>query len=391
MDFLLKPLSLYIHWPFCLSKCPYCDFNSHVRQTFDEEAWQEGLLHELERYADHIKTWEQPYTLQSIFFGGGTPSLMQPQTVERLIDKALQLWGRDPSLEITLEANPNSVEVQRFQALRQAGINRLSLGIQAFNDTALKQLGRQHSTQEALKALEIACDIFSRVSFDLIYARPGQTLQDWQEELIKALSFGTEHLSLYQLTIEPGTAFASLYNRGELILPDEERSADLFEMTQAVMNNSQRPAYEISNHAKKGAECRHNLTYWTYQDYIGIGPGAHGRLTCGPLKKQATRQKKSPEGWLRSIQDQGHGDAEIIQLSLQDQLKEQLLMGLRLTEGIPLETLVMPLEQAFADKIINHERWHHLCQNQYLDVSQDRIKATDSGRQRLQAVLDYIL
>ena len=295
MDFLLKPLSLYIHWPFCLSKCPYCDFNSHVRQTFDEEAWQEGLLHELERYADHIKTWEQPYTLQSIFFGGGTPSLMQPQTVERLIDKALQLWGRDPSLEITLEANPNSVEVQRFQALRQAGINRLSLGIQAFNDTALKQLGRQHSTQEALKALEIACDIFSRVSFDLIYARPGQTLQDWQEELIKALSFGTEHLSLYQLTIEPGTAFASLYNRGELILPDEERSADLFEMTQAVMNNSQRPAYEISNHAKKGAECRHNLTYWTYQDYIGIGPGAHGRLTCGPLKKQATRQKKTPK------------------------------------------------------------------------------------------------
>ncbi len=392
----LKPLSLYIHWPFCLSKCPYCDFNSHVRQHIDEAAWQQGLLHELKRYAQLIQGWGQPCLLTSIFFGGGTPSLMHPQTVENLIHNAINLWPVADNLEITLEANPNSVEIKRFQALYQAGVNRVSLGIQALNDAALKKLGRQHSAQEAVKAIETACQTFKRVSFDLIYSRPEQNLKVWQQELAQALAFGTEHLSLYQLTIEPGTAFATLYDRKELVLPPPDTSADMFEMTQAMMNKHQRPAYEISNHAAPGAECQHNMAYWRYQDYIGIGPGAHGRLSqrsgrYGPLHRWATRQKKSPEGWLQSIATNGHGDEEVTDLTPEQQLKEQLLMGLRLSQGIDLSTLAIPLSQALADNIINNERLRHLQQAGYITLSPTTLTATQAGRQRLQGLLEYWL
>ncbi|RZI46692.1 coproporphyrinogen III oxidase [Candidatus Finniella inopinata] len=387
----MKSLALYIHWPFCLSKCPYCDFNSHVRQHIDEQAWQEALLHELKRYAHLLQTWQQPRRLESIFFGGGTPSLMKPQTVETILNQALKLWPVTDNLEITLEANPNSVEVKAFQALNHAGVNRISIGIQALYDQDLKKLGRQHSAAESLAAIETACRTFNRVSFDLIYARPDQTVDDWQTELLQALSFGTEHLSLYQLTIEAGTAFATLHDRGDLVLPTNDTSADLYELTQSIMADHGRPAYEVSNHAKVGAECRHNKAYWRYQDYIGIGPGAHGRLSQGVTRKLATRQIKSPEGWIKSIKEQGHGDAEVVEVSLKDQLSEQLLMGLRLTQGIAVDDLVIPLQSALDNGLINKQRWDYLKDGGYLEVTDQFLKATPAGLQRLQSLLNYFL
>lgn len=391
MGGILNPLALYIHWPFCLSKCPYCDFNSHVRGQIDEQAWKEGLIHELKRYANLLQSWKQSYQLRSIFFGGGTPSLMKPQTVECLIQEAKILWSTDKDLEITLEANPNSVEVESFQGLTQAGVNRLSIGIQALNDVDLKKLGRQHSAQEGLRAIEIACSIFKRVSFDLIYDRPDQTVKQWEKELAHALMFDTEHLSLYQLTIESGTAFATQYDRGELILPSQNISADLYELTYAFMDQNGRPSYEVSNYAKKGAECRHNLAYWRYQDYLGIGPGAHGRLTPEKGVKISTCQKRSPEKWLQSIADQGHGDAEFSAIDLKDQFREQLLMGLRLHQGIELENLVIPLDQGLKDKIIDEKRLNLLEKEQFLEINPTHFKATRAGQQRLQSILNYLL
>jgi oxygen-independent coproporphyrinogen-3 oxidase len=387
----LKPLALYIHWPFCLSKCPYCDFNSHVRKSIDEQAWEKGLIFELQRYAQLLESWQQPRQLTSIFFGGGTPSLMQPKTVERIIQTAIQLWSTPNSLEITLEANPNSVEVNSFQALNQAGVNRISIGIQALNDKDLKGLGRQHSVQEGITAIETACQTFKRVSFDLIYARPGQTVEQWQQELLYALSFNTEHLSLYQLTIEPGTAFATQYERGELILPANDTSADLYELTQSIIENHGLPSYEISNHAKPGAECQHNMAYWRYQDYIGIGPGAHSRLSQSCVQKIATRQKKSPEAWLKSIENEGHGDAEVVGLTLEQQFREQLLMGLRLKQGIKLEELVILLESATLKNLICSQRLDYLKQEGYLELTPKWLKATAAGQQRLQSLLNYLL
>lgn len=391
MGNFLKPLALYIHWPFCLSKCPYCDFNSHVRKSIDEQAWEKGLIFELHRYAQLLENWQQPRQLTSIFFGGGTPSLMQPKTVEKIVQTAVNLWPIFNDLEITLEANPNSVEVEAFQALNQAGVNRLSIGIQALNDKDLKGLGRQHSAQEGIKAIETACQTFKRVSFDLIYTRPNQTVEQWQQELTYALSFGTEHLSLYQLTIEPGTAFATQYERGDLVLPPDDTSADLFELTQSMMEKHGLPSYEISNHARKGSECQHNIAYWRYQDYIGIGPGAHGRLTKGLNEKIATRQKKSPEGWLKSIETESHGDEEIVNLTLEEQFREQLLMGLRLKQGIELKELVIPLEQAIDQQFISNEKINYLKQESYLELSSMTVKATTAGRQRLQSLLKYLL
>ncbi len=391
MGNFLKPLALYIHWPFCLSKCPYCDFNSHVRKSIDEQAWEKGLIFELQRYAQLLESWQQPRQLTSIFFGGGTPSLMQPKTVERIIQTAIQLWSTPNSLEITLEANPNSVEVNSFQALNQAGVNRISIGIQALNDKDLKGLGRQHSVQEGITAIETACQTFKRVSFDLIYARPGQTVEQWQQELLYALSFNTEHLSLYQLTIEPGTAFATQYERGELILPANDTSADLYELTQSIIENHGLPSYEISNHAKPGAECQHNMAYWRYQDYIGIGPGAHSRLSQSCVQKIATRQKKSPEAWLKSIENEGHGDAEVVGLTLEQQFREQLLMGLRLKQGIKLEELVILLESATLKNLICSQRLDYLKQEGYLELTPKWLKATAAGQQRLQSLLNYLL
>lgn len=328
-----KPLSLYIHWPFCLSKCPYCDFNSHVRESIEEDQWKTALLKEM----DYWGSQTGPRPLNSIFFGGGTPSLMSPQTVEALIDKALQLWPRDGMPEITLEANPNSIDLEKFKAFRQAGINRVSIGIQSLDPDVLKFLGRTHSKDEALKAIDVAQRTFDRYSFDLIYARPEQTWKAWEKELNNALVLVNGHISLYQLTIEPQTAFYNAYARGDWQLPSEEEQADLYLQTNALLADQGLDAYEISNYAQKGQECRHNLAYWRYEDYIPIGPGAHGRLTLD--NKVALRNLKAPETWLKTVADKGHGLQESLTLTKDEQFTEALLMGLRLKDGIFKETL----------------------------------------------------
>ncbi len=372
----MVPLSLYIHWPFCVSKCPYCDFNSHVQRRISEENWQSALEKELKRL--YGQTEGRP--LKTIFFGGGTPSLMHPKTVEHVIQTAQKLWGFTPNIEITLEANPNSVEAERFKAFRQAGINRISVGIQALNDHALKALGRQHNAIEAIQAIEVACHTFDRVSFDLIYGRPGQTLADWQAELNEALQFGTTHLSLYQLTIEPGTAFATLYQRGELVLPHDDVLADMYEFTQITMNNHNMPAYEVSNHALAGHESQHNLTYWRYEDYVGVGPGAHGRLTMNE-KKYAMKQKRAPESWYQAVQ-QGCGDDEIVELTLFEQSQEVLMMGLRLQEGVSLDRV---------KHAINLDKMRVLENSGFLTSVGDKIQCTPQGRACLNAVLKELM
>lgn len=318
-------LAVYIHWPFCVSKCPYCDFNSHVRAHIDEAAWRDALLADLAYEASRIPG----RTVGSIFLGGGTPSLMAPATVAALIAAVGSLWRLDPHIEITLEANPSSVEAARFAGFATAGVNRVSLGMQALDDAALKALGRPHDLAEGLAALDIAQRQFARVSLDLIYDRPGQTVAAWEQELARALNFGTEHLSLYQLTIEPGTRYATLHAKGELVLPVEDISADLFELTAAMTGAVGHPAYEVSNHAAAGAESRHNLAYWTYADYIGAGPGAHGRRAG-----EATMRHKKPENWLRAVAANGHGIVESSILTPVERSSEALLMGLRLTGGI---------------------------------------------------------
>jgi putative oxygen-independent coproporphyrinogen III oxidase len=373
-------LALYMHWPFCLSKCPYCDFNSHVRASIEEDTWEEALLKELDHTANRIGS----RTLTSIFFGGGTPSLMRPQTVDALIRRALHHWNASPNIEITLEANPNSVEVSRFQDLRQAGVNRVSIGAQALNDQDLKVLGRKHDAVEAIKAIETALKTFERVSFDLIYARPQQTQDAWAQELAQALSYGTEHLSLYQLTIEPGTAFAPLYERGELLIPGEDLAADLFEQTQTQMSTAGLPAYEISNHARPGAESRHNLSYWRYEDYAGVGPGAHGRLTLNE-GKVATKQYRAPETWLKAVK-QGAGEEESVSLSPQEQTTEALMMGLRLTAGIDLAHY--PELEA---SLMESRNLKMLMDGGYLLKTQTTLRATPLGLQCLNAVLKKLL
>jgi putative oxygen-independent coproporphyrinogen III oxidase len=322
--------ALYIHWPFCLAKCPYCDFNSHVRDAVDHAAWQDTLLAEM-RHEHSVAGGE---ALDSIFFGGGTPSLMPPALVERLLVEAQDLWGFADGIEITLEGNPSSIEAANYAALASAGINRVSLGLQSLDDAALRFLGRLHDAEEGLKALEVAQQQFERVSFDLIYALPGQTVEQWQAELTRALSFGIGHLSLYQLTIEPGTKFATMVRSRDFTPLDEDASADLFTLTRAMTAAAGLPAYEISNHARPGEESRHNLTYWRYHDYAGIGPGAHGRR--GGM---ATVRHKKPENWLAAMADKGNGLSEERALTASEQASEALLMGLRLREGVDLAGL----------------------------------------------------
>ncbi len=322
--------ALYIHWPFCLAKCPYCDFNSHVRDSVDNAAWQAALLAEM-RHEHSVSGGE---ALDSIFFGGGTPSLMPPALVERLLVEAQALWGFADGIEITLEGNPSSVEAANYADLAQAGINRASLGIQSLDNQVLRWLGRLHNAEEGLEALEVAQQHFARVSFDLIYALPGQSPAQWQAELARALAFGTGHLSLYQLTIEPGTKFATMVRQNEFTPLDNDAAADLFELTRSLTNAAGLPAYEISNHARLGEESRHNLTYWRYHDYAGIGPGAHGRR--GGM---ATVRHKKPENWLAAVAAKGDGLSEERALSVSEQASEALLMGLRLREGIDLAGL----------------------------------------------------
>ncbi|MEO0418232.1 MAG: radical SAM family heme chaperone HemW [Pseudomonadota bacterium] len=322
--------ALYIHWPFCAKKCPYCDFNSHVRLSVDVDAWRTALLADMRAEAA-VAGGE---TLRSIFFGGGTPSLMPPALAADLIAEAERLWGFDREIEITLEANPSSVEAANFADLARVGINRVSLGVQSLEDETLQWLGRLHGAQEALNALETAQKRFERVSFDLIYALPNQAPAKWREQLSQALSFGTSHLSLYQLTVEPGTRFATDVRRGVFTPIDDDEAAELYDLTQDMTSVSGVPAYETSNHARPGDESRHNLTYWRYQDYCGIGPGAHGRR--GGF---ATVRHKKPENFLKAVSEKRHGVSEQTLLSTEEQASEALLMGLRLVEGIDLADL----------------------------------------------------
>ncbi|EDL50275.1 radical SAM family heme chaperone HemW [Erythrobacter sp. SD-21] len=323
--------SLYIHWPFCLAKCPYCDFNSHVRERTDMAEWEAALLADMRAEFAATKS-EEP--LISIFFGGGTPSLMPPALVASLLREAERLWGFSPDIEITLEGNPSSVEAANFADLANVGINRVSLGVQSLRGDVLKFLGRLHGVEEALKATETAQRLFDRVSIDLIYARPDQTEDEWRQELSEALALGTSHLSLYQLTIEPSTRFATDVRRGVFDPLADDPAADLFALTREMTAAAGVPAYEISNHARPGEESRHNLTYWRYRDYHGIGPGAHGRR--GGV---ATTRHKKPENFLAAVTAQGDGIAEHRVLGLREQASEAMLMGLRLTEGVDLQDL----------------------------------------------------
>ncbi|MBU6442395.1 MAG: coproporphyrinogen III oxidase [Alphaproteobacteria bacterium] len=321
---------IYVHWPFCAAKCPYCDFNSHVRSEIDDTAWAGAIARELEHMA--ALQGGARTLVQSVFFGGGTPSLMRGAAAGAVLNTIAKLWPVANDVEITLEANPASAEAARFADYRAAGINRVSLGVQALNDADLKFLGRLHNVAEAKAALAMAMQNFERVSLDLIYARPGQTLDAWEKELSEALAFGTEHLSLYQLTIEPQTPFAA---RG-IVIPDDDHAVALYERTQAMTNAAGRPAYEISNHASPGAECRHNLIYWRYGDYAGAGPGAHGRLQIGG-KRLATLCERLPERWQDQVRQEGHGIVEVTEISAAEAAREHLLMGLRLREGIDLD------------------------------------------------------
>jgi putative oxygen-independent coproporphyrinogen III oxidase len=377
-------LAVYIHWPFCRSKCPYCDFNSHVRDGIDSARWTWALLADLDHHADLLPGRE----IGSVFFGGGTPSLMPPETVAALLDRLHQRWRVAADLEVTLEANPNSAEAARFRGFAAAGVNRMSLGVQALDPAALKFLGRAHGRAEALAAIELARESFPRFSFDLIYARPGQSLEGWRRELDEALGLAGEHLSLYQLTIEPGTAFATSARRGELVAPDEDLSAGLFEMTQERLVGHGLPAYEISNHARPGVECRHNLAYWRYRDYAGIGPGAHGRVTRGGIK-YATRQYRLPERWLAAVEAAGTGIEETAAIDPATMLEERLMMGLRLVEGVAradIESLVgESVEDWFGDRLAR------LVEGGFLVLDEHRLAATTAGRQRLNAVLAVLL
>ncbi|WP_081611298.1 radical SAM family heme chaperone HemW [Kordiimonas gwangyangensis] len=379
------PAAIYVHWPFCLKKCPYCDFNSHVRDEVSHERWRKALVREIDTFAAHYPSLEA----SSIFFGGGTPSLMEPETVAAVIDRVRHHWGQS-DIEITLEANPSSVEAARFRDYRAAGVNRISVGIQSLNNDVLKFLGRLHSAEEALKALKVAQANFERVSFDLIYARPEQSLEDWRAELAEALSFGTSHLSLYQLTIEEGTAFYHQFHRGKFKLPDEDEAAALFELTQDMTEAAGLPAYEISNHARAGEESKHNLTYWKGGLYLGIGPGAHGRLMDNYYGTLAHSQIKRPENWLEAVELHGHGTDQIEDIPLADYQMERLLMGLRLSDGISLYNVGYS-DRPQMDSTIDRDALEDLIQGGYINKLNDRIWLTRQGRPLLNFILGKLV
>lgn len=380
-------LALYVHWPFCVSKCPYCDFNSHVRAAVDQAAWRDALLADLAHEAAQEATGLPGRRLGSIFFGGGTPSLMPPATVAAVLDAAERAWGFAPGIEITLEANPSSVEAARFAGLAAAGVNRVSLGLQSLDDDALRFLGRAHDAAEGLAALAVAQAVFPRVSFDLIYALPGQSLAAWQAELGRALDHGTEHLSLYQLTVEPGTRFATEAAAGRLVLPDGDAAADLFEATRALTAAAGLPAYETSNHARPGAESRHNLTYWRYGDYAGIGPGAHGRrsVPCGGL---ATVRRRKPENWLAAVARNGHGLEVEEPLGPHTRATEALVMGLRLVEGVDLDRIAA---LAGGRAPVDDAAIARLAAQGLVAREGPRLRVTEAGALLLDAILPLVV
>ncbi|MVA20103.1 coproporphyrinogen III oxidase [Agrobacterium vitis] len=370
---------IYIHWPFCAAKCPYCDFNSHVRhQKIDQPRFTQAFLKEMET----MRAMSGPKTVTSVFLGGGTPSLMDPATVGAILDGIARHWTVPRGIEITMEANPTSVEAERFRGYRSAGVNRVSLGVQALNDADLKFLGRMHSVEDALKAVRLAREIFPRMSFDLIYARPNQTIADWDAELKLAISYAVDHLSLYQLTIEEGTPFFGLHKAGKIITPDEEHAAQLYEATQEITEREGLPAYEVSNHARPGAESRHNLTYWRYGDYAGIGPGAHGRLTQGH-EKLATATEKHPETWLSAVEQNGHGMVIQDALGSEEQSDELLLMGLRLREGVDLARW-----QQLSGRDPDPVREQFLLEHGFIErLGNSRLRCTPKGMLVLDAVV----
>ncbi|MGS4887157.1 radical SAM family heme chaperone HemW [Roseibium sp. MB-4] len=370
---------IYVHWPFCAAKCPYCDFNSHVRhQPVDQARFAAAFERELSHFAEMT----QGKVVQSVFLGGGTPSLMEPATVERVLTAISDRWSLDPNVEISLEANPTSVEAERFRGYRAAGVNRVSLGVQSLHDEDLKLLGRLHDAATARRAIETARATFPRLSFDLIYARPNQTLTQWEAELMDAIALAADHLSLYQLTIEEGTPFYTLYHAGKLTMPDQDLGAEFYELTQKVTEAEGLPAYEVSNHAKPGAECRHNLVYWRYGDYVGVGPGAHGRLSVG-VNRMATSVERHPETWLETVEQNGHGMIEFSGLNEEEQGDEFLLMGLRLTEGIDLKRY-----EAFAHRSVDPKRLNDLLEHGMVEeLGENRVRATREGFFVLDAVV----
>jgi oxygen-independent coproporphyrinogen-3 oxidase len=376
---LTTPFGVYVHWPFCLSKCPYCDFNSHIRRDGIDEA---RFLRAYETEIAATATRVPDRTVSTIFFGGGTPSLMQPSSVQTILDCVAKHWAVAPDIEITLEANPTSVEATRFRGFRTAGVNRVSLGVQSLNDVALKELGRLHSAREALDAVAVARSIFKRYSFDLIYARPHQTLDAWATELRQAISEAAEHLSLYQLTIEPDTPFFGLHKAGKLTVPDENLARDLYDLTQDVCAGAGLPAYEISNHARPGAECRHNLVYWRGHDYAGVGPGAHGRLTIEG-RRVATETDRRPEAWLTRVETNGSGVTVSEKLTAGETADEYLLMGLRLAEGIAIERY-----NALSGRTLDPDRILFLREAGAVETTADgRLRVTQRGFPLLDAVV----
>ncbi len=378
---MVEPLALYVHWPFCVSKCPYCDFNSHVRESVDQAVWREALLADLRHEAALLSG----RTVGSIFFGGGTPSLMPPATVAAVIAAAGDAWDLADDVEITLEANPNSVEVANFADLAAAGVNRVSIGVQSFDSEVLGFLGRAHSENEARRAIATAQEHFARVSFDLIYARPGQSMAAWESELAGALAFGTDHLSLYQLTIEPGTRFATLAAKGDLTIPDGDTAADLFDATQAMTRAAGLPRYEVSNHARTGQESRHNLAYWRYADYTGVGPGAHGRRLG-----QATERHKKPENFLAAVERNGHGLKVESDLPAHERATEAMLMGLRLTEGIDL-TRIEARSGLDREAFVDGGAVARLAGQGLVKQDDDRLMVTDDGILLLDSILSEVV
>ncbi len=381
-DWRAGGFGVYVHWPFCAAKCPYCDFNSHVRREIDQARWRRALVGAIETTARAVPG----RVVDTVFFGGGTPSLMPPETVAAVLEAISSGWTLAEGAEVTLEANPTSVEAGRFRGYRDAGVNRLSMGVQALDDADLRALGRMHTVAEAVQAFDVARDIFARVSFDMIYARQRQSLDGWRRELGRALDMAIDHLSLYQLTIESGTRFGDLLARGRLPgLPETELAADMYRMTQDLCARAGMPAYEISNHARPGAESRHNLVYWRYGDYAGIGPGAHGRLTRGP-DRWAIEHISNPEAWLTAVERTGDATSERSTVSPGDQAAEMLMMGLRLTEGIDPRRFA-----ALNGAPLAAGRVEELTGLGLLETGGGRLRATVSGRPVLNAVLRHLL
>ncbi|MEM8800384.1 MAG: radical SAM family heme chaperone HemW [Pseudomonadota bacterium] len=382
-------LALYIHWPFCATKCPYCDFNSHVRDTIDVAEWTQALLTALRSQAAEVPH----HRLHSIFFGGGTPSLMPPAMVAALIEEAKRLWPhQDSPLEITLEANPSSVEIARFEALREAGVNRISIGVQSLDDDHLKFLGRPHNAAEARAAIEAAGRIFANWSLDLIYALPGDTVATWRQRLDDVIPLLGNHASLYQLTIEPGTAFYSQHKRGAFTLPDEETAADLFRFTQDRMAEAGLPSYEISNHARPGAQSKHNLVYWRGSDYLGVGPGAHGRIEnhAPPYGRQARVAVKKPEAYLRHVAEHGHDLQEVNWIDPKAATEELVMMALRIIEGIDL-TVLQRLSRRQVSDTLDEETIDLLCDEGLITCEQNRLALTGKGRPLLNTIAAKLL